>query len=234
MLNKEPSKIAFAPSLDFARHSRNVVFNEGALIISGMGPEALQSFIHSLGTVVKQHDGNDVFNVKPSASLGALYHSRTMNAVPPHTDGHDLPLPPKLFLLLCVQPSAQQDGLTELSNVAALLESLSEGERSLISEHQFSFETKPSALVMNGAAVNASIFDPERDIFRYSYNYLSRQSSRPEVESLVEKISHFHDGHKQSVLLDEGDLLVCDNHRVLHSRTGFSGADRHLIRAWVN
>lgn len=233
MITNRLSKISFAPSADFARHIRHRVLNEEAAVVRDMDREALDLFLLSLGEVVKQHDGNDLFDVKPSESLSSIYHSRTMGAVPAHTDGHDMPIPPKFFLLFCVQPSPRNDGMTEISSVSALLESLTEAEQEIITKHNFNFETKPSKFVMGGAKVKAQILDKQTGIFRYSYNYLSKNNNK-EINDLIEKIKFHHESNKKSVLLAKGDLLICDNHRVMHSRTEFSGDRRHLIRAWVN
>lgn len=232
MSSKELPKLDYARTAEFAHYCRRVALEEGALIVTGLFSADLQSFTRLFGDVVKQHDGNDTFDVKPSAE--SIYHSRTMDAVPAHTDGHDMAMPPKFFFLLCLQPSSKNDGLTELSNFSHLLRDLSQREVDILTNQTFSFETKPSSSVMKLSGVRAPIYDKERDILRYSYNYLSGQSSDPEIARLVERINQHHERTKRSVLLAGNDLLVCDNHRVLHSRSAFSGADRHLVRAWVN
>ena len=234
MMNESLHRVDFSSSADFAKHCRRLVLEDGAIIVEGLESGDLQEFIRAFGPIVKQHDGNETFEVSPSEELGSIYHSRTTNAVPAHTDGHDILVPPNFFFLLCVRPSREADGLTEVSSVSSLLNNLSEKEIDVLTTHQFCFGTKPSSTVMKSGPVYAPIYDAQKDIFRYSYNYLSNQSTDGSATALIEKINRHHQQHKQSVLLGSKDLLICENYHVLHSRTGFSGADRKLVRAWTN
>jgi len=227
-------ELNFSQDADFTRRCRLSVYEQGCLIVKGLEYGALGSFIKSFGSIVPQHDGSDIFDVKPSEDLGRIYYSRTMDAVPPHTDGHDMCAPPRFFLLFCRQPSANGDGETEVSDSAEFLELLSKQDLDILTSYVFSFETKPSSAVMKIEGVRSPIYDLKRDIFRYSYNYLSKQASGSEAAIIVERIKEFHEKRKMAVVLKKNDLMICDNHHILHSRASFSGSDRHLVRAWVN
>lgn len=219
---------------NFPHYCRLRTIEEGCILIKNFDNNNLVKFLNSFGEIVPQHDGNDTFDVKPSEELAKIYYSRTMDSVPPHTDGHDMQTPPHFFFLYCITPSESNDGFTEISSSTDLLKTLTQNEFEKLCTHEFSFITKPSAKIMNAPEVRAPIYNKNTNIFRYSYNYLSKQSKDKYINEIIEKIKKFHEKNKLPIILGENDLLICENHHILHSRGSFSGNKRHLIRAWVN
>lgn len=234
MKNRKNSFINYEPGIEFAKHCRQSALEEGVLIINNIQSSELLDFMGLFGSIVPQHDGNNLFDVKPSNDLAKIYHSRTMNVVPAHTDGHDMPVPPHFFFLHCITPSSNGDGFTEVSDTESLLAQLSKEEYQILITENFNFETKPSTEISRMGSVMSPIYDDKNNIFRYSYNYLSSQSKTPEIKNLIEKINYFHEKNKKAVMLDSNQLLICENHHILHSRSSFTGLDRHLVRAWLN
>ena len=226
--------INYNKSIDFINYCRQRTLEEGCIIIKNLQHSELISFLDCFGKVVPQHDGNSTFDVKFSEELGKIYYSRTNSIVPPHTDGHDMKIPPHFFFLYCVSPSESNDGFTEVSSSTDIFKDFTDDEMEILCNHKFDFITKPSSQIMNAPKVESSIYDAENNIFRYSYNYLSKQSDNVNIKKIIDKIKEKHEKNKIPIFLKRNELLICENHHILHSRSSFSGAKRHLIRAWVD
>jgi len=224
-------KIDYKQNSMFPEDARNITLEEGAIILKGLPKNKLIGFLNDFGEIVPQYDGNPTFEISQNSHLEGIYHSRSTRSIPAHTDGHDLALPPHFFFLFCVKPSPSQDGFTEVSDAQKYLDSLSENELDCLEQYYLDYTSMPGEQAHDGQKSIFQIFNRESNIFRYSYNYLKNRAPE-EMQDIIEGINQFHIQNKTSILLQPDELLICDNYRMLHSRTEFEDRDRHLIRAW--
>jgi len=207
-----------------------LVGQRGAVIVKSVSRKMFSDFINTHLEVIPQHDGNKTFDVSPEGSLAKIYRSRSKEGVPPHTDGHDLEKPPRLFLLLCCQPTRCGGGLTQISDGHQIMDHLNEKHYLTATTKEFSFSSNPSKQVMNSDGFNDVVFSPTDNQVRYSFNYLKSQDE----SGLVDEIRTLHEAMSMSVALEANDLLICDNYRIIHSRTSFEDDTRALVRAWAS
>ena len=182
----------------------------------------------------QKSQGSDSYGIKkvlsdnhPAGNVGVV------SSLPfyPHTDGAYLNgvlfdgasaqriLPPKLVLLQCVEP-AQKGG----DNI------LYDGKKILLSVHQkepcllpFLFD-KYSISLTHGSvtATDVPVFKKLNNgsfIIRYSYD-----GGMVVSEKSKEAIEHFNQKFiipEASIKLKKGDIIIIDNHRMLHSREFF-------------
>jgi Taurine catabolism dioxygenase TauD, TfdA family len=108
--------------------------------------------------------------------------------------------------------------------------------RKILETRPYIFQSKPQDQEGESRAlvpIHSPIYDPGRPIYRYSTNYIARQSSDNDTKKLVADIGNLHAQLKISIALKRGDVLVVNNHHMLHSRTEFSDPNRLLVRAWA-
>lgn len=145
----------------------------------------------------------------------------TSNEFPLHTDVSYVPNPPRFMLLHCIYPDPDGGGISILADCDKAQESLCEPERKMIRQKVFSFlyppncpEGQSQAYAISGDGLwrfkNASMHYP--------------QEAGPAVESFEKALL----GVSFRVLLERGDLLIIDNHRITHGRTAFSQRQSRL------
>jgi alpha-ketoglutarate-dependent taurine dioxygenase len=194
-------------------------------------------FGQSLGTTLPQDSLGQHLGELSAQTRGEDWH----NALPFHTDGADL------LLLLGVQP-ALSGGLTKLACAAAVLETM-----------QIEYPDKWPLLFEPWAFHRANrpgraYF--ERPIFKRRSNStpdcfflpgtirktpsITGMPLRPEqlqALELFEEIAERPDHHLR-LTLSAGDVLIVNNHKVLHGRTQYAdntiATPRVLLRMWVN
>jgi hypothetical protein len=166
------------------------------------------------------------------------------NQLIPHTDGPYINgivrdvnnsnkfkrvMPPKLVLLLCRRVSSD-GGLSTMVDGKQLLIKLLD----MPSHHEIIHSSHLHlCTIHNNSTLNQ--FSP---IFNYIYRrtlsinyeteFMTSKKLRPHLIGFNEIIKQNMNGFK----LDENQLLVIDNRRMLHGRTRFS-EKRHMVRAWI-
>jgi alpha-ketoglutarate-dependent taurine dioxygenase len=217
----------------------SAIEERGAAVVTGLDPDSFEAFAARLGRVLPQYDGGKSFAIRHTPEEVATYYSLSKEALPAHTDGHDLDPPPRILVLGCVVQSARADGYTEVSDSRALLHELSAEEEERLASKRVEFFSRPLA----GTGVTANtpattqyfpIWDRQRRVFRFSTTYLHKQAeSDPLLATMVTRVAQFHEREKDAIQLSRGDALVLDNRRMLHSRRAFQDDRRHLVRIWI-
>ncbi|EON13818.1 MULTISPECIES: TauD/TfdA family dioxygenase [Pandoraea] len=195
------------------------------------------NLIQRLGRPTPQYDGNIMFDVARDDSRMQTYYSKGSASIGPHTDGHDLEAPPKYLFLYCIRASQNNDGATEVSDFRQIHDNVDTDVRQLLETRPYVFKSKPKhqeEATREVMPIQCPIYDAARSIYRYSTNYISRQSDDAHTKKLVADIATRHAQSKTSILLKPGDVLVVANHHMLHSRTEFSDPNRLLVRAWAS
>ena len=188
------------------------------------------------GTLVPQYDGRTVWSIKADARFDDLYHSLNTKELYPHTECYEMPgLPPRFLALWCISPAACGGGSTTLADGYAFVTSLTKAER-LVLKKEFPFV---SSAGIQASALGKTATHPVYDesgpspIFRFSFNCMSYHHD-PVMVGIAKKCVAFFNTTCRSFEWHKNDLLLWDNYRMLHSRTGFEDRSRELKRVWLS
>lgn len=71
-------------------------------------------------------------------------------------------------------------------------------------------------------------------IFRFSSYDGAEQRDDPSLLDMRERVVKFFEEEHVAIDIEPNALLIWNNHRVLHSRTGYTDMRRHLRRVWLS
>ncbi|HJO03036.1 MAG TPA: TauD/TfdA family dioxygenase [Acidobacteriota bacterium] len=198
-------------------------------------PATVLEVVQLFGFVRETNYGRlfDVLTKRDAANL-----ADTSMAVGAHTDNPYRDPVPGLQLLHCPD-SDVEGGLSVLVDGFSAAECLREDARphfDLLREHAVAFRYTESGSVDLRSAAPLIQTDPSGRVLAVRYN---SRSAAP-LDMPVEVLPRFYDAYRHfgrlledpsaqvSFKLGPGDLMLLDNQRVLHARTGFTGSGRHL------
>lgn len=201
----------------------------------------LLAVARSLGQPVgylPEHGGSLVQDLVPTPSAAARQTS-TSSAVELefHTETAFHPFRPRYLLLSCLRgdPSAR----TLLCDVASVLELLPSAVRRVLEQPRFrtgvdeSFTGGATAPPRAPAPILSG--DPERPTLVFDAELMS--GTDPDAQRAIETLRALTRQQRRHLCLEQGDLLVVDNHRCIHGRSAFparfDGTDRWVQRSFV-
>jgi alpha-ketoglutarate-dependent taurine dioxygenase len=216
----------------------NALARDGYAHASGFPDEFdYERFLRRLGRFVPQYDGRLVWSIKAEARYDDVYHSLNTKELMPHTECYEFEGdPPRYLALWCLVPSQDGQGRTTLADGYEFVETLSDAERRHLARREFEFVSTPGLKSMElGTVARHPLIEERSDggpILRFSYHCINHEED-PVLLSVRERLLEFFERMHVAVDYERGDLLVWDNHRVLHSRTKFTDRRRHLRRVWI-
>ncbi|CAM4791111.1 unnamed protein product [Rotaria magnacalcarata] len=170
----------------------------------------------------------DPLNTDPYA------HSATNAHFPLHTDCAHFLYPAEVVMLLCVQPSTNDDdGKTILTDVDDILTMLTEQQISELASSRFTWWQGTNKQVQV-PILNKS--DDGRWRIRFNQATLMREmnasdfAKSPVLQSLIEVLEKIELNPSNSISLTTNDLLIVHNQRVLHGRTAFTSNTSRLLK----
>jgi hypothetical protein len=206
-----------------------------------------EAFVRVLGPVTLHGESKaPIWKITPRASLDHVpTFSETASEAPLHTDNSWVSAPETYFSLLVLRPASDGGNsillsIDELKREFASTEPGPEAIR-ILTEHQFPFAMP--AIFRGGSdpaeVVTSPVFGSPLG-FRFRHDViLAGFEARPAlatVESVwaVEAFNAFLLevlADTQGMRLERGDVVLANNHRVLHARTHFTDPHRLLLRA---
>ncbi|MFH9609263.1 TauD/TfdA family dioxygenase [Streptomyces sp. NPDC017448] len=155
-----------------------------------------------------------------------------------HTENVHHPLRPDYLGLLCLRQDHEQTAATRVSSVRDALPLLTEDEVAELRKPQF-HSLYPTSFARNipgprpSAGPHPVIFGPaDRPLMRF--NSHNTQVDDPRARAALRALSSALEQVCRDLVLAPGDLVVLDNHVVVHGRTAFTprydGQDRWLRR----
>jgi alpha-ketoglutarate-dependent taurine dioxygenase len=198
-----------------------------------------EAFIEHFGVICPQYGHKRIWDLKPEPGMDDVYHSNNTQPLVPHTECYEYPgIPPRYLALWCIRPARTQGGATLLSDGYGLLQELSEREREQLMRQTYRF-TSSAGLKRRGISLTAEhpLLELRADgepIIRFSSNHIAADERDPLIGRFRERVNQYFRAHHVSVKLERNALLVWDNHRMIHSRTGFADKHRHLRRALLS
>ncbi|WP_459246752.1 TauD/TfdA family dioxygenase [Streptomyces youssoufiensis] len=218
-----------------------------ALVEGPLEPDEATALLRQLGELVPQTTGEVAYDIKAHAGFEALRDTRSPHTLRPHTEAPGQSLPPRYLALHCRVQATCGGGRTLLADGRHFLTTLDEDLQRLAHQHPVywpSYEEHPDAVGVRKPVVDRT---PSRTVIRMSSTLLrvgaySETLDQPTADSqplgpggvaLAERAVDFVETGGTSVLIPEDALLIWDNHRMFHARTGFSDTRRRLTRYWV-
>lgn len=228
---------------DLGRELPAVVGEHGAVIVRGVDVADDEALLAVIGLVAEPsavgNGGELIFEVTPRPDGGDRSGRRA--AFELHTDSTFLPEPHDVIALGCLV-AAEGSGQSLVAHVDSVRERIAvrEGEAVLA---ELELPTFPFVLEPPGAPEATAVLLPilrarkEGYGVRYREDVMQRLRAAgvPMTDTAAGALASFarvvaEEGLPQSFTLGPGDLLVVDNHRVLHGRRSVDEASSRLLR----
>lgn len=203
------------------------------------------------GTIIPQYGGEETYAVAYSQGFDEFLYSKSLNPIGPHTEAPLFSPPPRLLALHCKRQARCGGGATLIADARTFLLERPAAEVELCRTWPIAFLGSPDPGHSETIVAEAPLLSEsrERPIVRFSHNFFiygdtnARLSSRrdladlnlPEpLESAIRATFRFFEEQAVPITIPEGYMLIWDNHRMLHGRTGFQDPGRHLTRYWLS
>lgn len=232
--------------------------DDGYAVVSGLGWSGLNlsdtkagflSFCSQIAEPMLHNIGNPdsfVWDIKavPKANSAVPTFSELLSEAELHTDNAFTQKPDDYFALYCVKPAACGGGESEILRLQSILSTLRaseagrEAEQVLRTRH-FPF-VMPTAFSSAGGdrfdVMNAPVLSS--DTIRFRVDVIERayqkdpstmdESQRAALDAIKRIIDESADVKRFS--LQEDELIIVNNTKVLHGRSAFRDENRHLLR----
>jgi alpha-ketoglutarate-dependent taurine dioxygenase len=194
------------------------------------------AFLRQFGSFMPQYDGELIWSIKAQEHFDDVYHSLNTKPLMPHTECYEFDgLPPKYLALWCVVPAADGGGETMLADMYHFLDLLSDDERAHLAGQVCRFVSSPGLQEMDlGSAARhcmVALRAGRPSVVRFSYPCMSTDD--PLLLDIRERVVRFFEENRVAIRFAPRALLIWDNHRMLHSRSGYTDRNRHLRRVWL-
>lgn len=196
------------------------------------GADALLEFAKLFGEPVDRDGGCFVWPISSRNEHGTF--SETKCAAPLHSDAQYHDRPDRLFMLACVK-AASSGGETIILEFADALRAvqdsgLTERQRKLLAMPLWRWRV-PTVFQTSSSA----IISPPHPALTNRRIRWRRDNLVVEGSELLSLADHFDDilttcPYRTTFPLEPGQILICDNFRVLHGRTAFTDETRMLFR----
>ncbi len=192
--------------------------------------------------IMPQDEGELIHDVKLTPGYEKLSNGKSQNALRPHTEASYRDIPPQYIVLRCLQPSSCEGGYTTVVDGYDFLDHLSEEVKHRLSNEHYRFMSNQGKLETFAPILK---FSPSNlPILRFNYNALKYGEHSPDVSKInhqrdpflpnfCQEVLDFFESQKTSICLQQEEILIIDNYRMLHSRTSFADPNRHLQNIWL-
>ncbi|MGV9883807.1 TauD/TfdA family dioxygenase [Streptomyces sp. NPDC003006] len=202
--------------------------------------------LQDIGRFIPQYTGMVEHEVVHRPGNDGRAYSQSRNTIRAHTEAPGWDPSPRYLALYCHQQARCGGGHTDLLDLRVLEKLLSPTEHALLTGPSLVFpgpgsDTEPVIVPM--------LYDDRgRPVLRFSYNLLTAadydaplDSAPPPEElplgqagaDLAHRVSALFDQYRTQVLIPDGSLLIWDNQRMVHARSRYEDARRHLTRYWI-
>ncbi len=185
--------------------------------------KVLKDFINNMGEpMVDARSQDTIFEVKISKRKQFFKSYANSNYYfSLHTDCSDFATIPDGLVMLCVHP-AEQGGESIFIHLTDMLSNLTEQEIAFLLDKQWLFRNQ-----------HRSILSLDESGYRICYNRIMMEgyaSLTDEELSFLDNFDKLLVEHAISYKLQANDLVLCNNHKLLHGRTDFDEDSNRLIK----
>ncbi len=240
-LEADPPRVelASAASSDAARMDLYRKLRDFGLVVVHGAP-AKPGFIRDVAALVGEMGADtsygEIFDLTPSSRVRTM--GNTFRPVPPHTDEAFRYTPPGLNILGCIRPAekAGESVFVDGIQCATLLRRSDPDAFSLLSGHAHSYHRRHDDAIDQQARMPILSLDDEGCI---SGIRLHTRASAP-LDLPPDLVPPYYAAYRQicelvmartnqvHLVLQAGEAVIFDNHRVLHGRGGFEDSARFL------
>ncbi|MCK7623753.1 TauD/TfdA family dioxygenase [Streptomyces sp. RS10V-4] len=221
---------------------------EGYAVVAGpLTSGEVTAVLAELGDLVPQTTGELAYDIRAHAGFAHVRDTRSPHALRPHTEAPGQDVPPRYLALHCRVQATCGGGQTLLADAPRFLATLDEDLHRLAHSHPVhwpSYQEHPGATGVRKPVVDRTAAGT---VIRMSSTLLATGAYSEALDepggaapplgpgglALARRTVDFMGTHGTSVLLPEDALLIWDNHRMFHARTGFSDTRRRLTRYWI-
>jgi alpha-ketoglutarate-dependent taurine dioxygenase len=195
------------------------------------------SFLARFGNLIPQYDGNLIWSIKPDLRFDNVYSSLNTQPLYPHTECYEFPsTPPRYLALWCLTP-AEAGGETTLADGYTFIRSLDPALQLAATHRLYDFTSTTGLRESNlGLSARHPIFETRRagpPILRFSHQCMRSVEVDGAIDRIKRSALDFFEEMHVAVNIEKNGILLWDNYRMLHSRTGFEDRKRHLRRVWL-
>ena len=177
---------------------------------------------------VQEHGGGLVQDIVPDrANEGRQLSTSSSVVLEWHTETAFHPHKPRYLLLLCLRgdPAAR----TMLCSIAHVLPHLDPATIAILREARF--RTRPDASFLEEGTVGElgppmTVVTGNAAELTFTYDEDLMVGTDAAAQAALDRLGRAVRAHATAVVLEAGDLLVIDNHRVVHGRSPFHAAFR--------
>lgn len=199
----------------------------GAVVLRFAGRINLLEFIQSIGGKSRRNNlenSNPLWEVKPQLVQNQLIRSHTYQEFNLHTDASFEKNPPRYIAIFVVRKDRMGGGKTIICDSREIIPRLNQTSRNVLSA-EFRFKVPPE--YFKGKEVNISeIIQGNRIRFRREILCKLNENQKDAINDFEAISTTF----QHTFLLESFELLLLDNHRILHGRTKILDTKRHLQR----
>jgi hypothetical protein len=224
---------------------------DGYWVVPQISDDDLEPMLAELGPLLPQYDGKLAYEVTYQPGFESFRYSKSNNGIGPHTEVPVYSTPPKYLALYCRRQATCGGGYTCLADSRIFIDQLTPAMHAVARTQLIDFAATPNPRdqeeQLSGRFPLISPAGDGATIFRFSHNYFYfgdanaradqhpalRPSESDTFNNIVENCVAFFDNHKIAIRLEENDLLIWNNHRMLHARDHYADKRRHLTRYWV-
>lgn len=229
-----------------AESVRAVLEADGHAVVDRLaGQRHAIELLQDIGRFVPQYTGTVEHEVVHRPGNDGRAYSQSRNTIRAHTEAPGWDPSPRHLALYCHRQARCGGGHTDLLDGRILEKLLGPAEHALLTEPRLAFPGP------GGGTVTVPMLyeeDDGRPVLRFSYNLLTAADydaaldASPEPEllplgragaALARRVGELFDQHRTRILVPDGCLLIWDNQRMLHARSAYEDADRHLTRYWI-
>lgn len=212
----------------------------GYVLIKGLkfDPEnkALIGITALIGEPIVYYDQPFVTDVKPERTDKAKEVHSGVSAFPLHSDKTFAPEPPEYVIFQCVSPDMRGGGHSVLSDARKAFDRLDGAYQVLLKNEPITIET-PTHINTDICTIQGHILEQRagKMMFRFRLDLLSAEIS-PRLRDAVEQFHTCLLEVSEEIRLEQDDLLVVNNHLVLHGRTALEAkyqSSRYLKRIYA-
>ncbi|MBI2451607.1 TauD/TfdA family dioxygenase [Candidatus Pacearchaeota archaeon] len=191
------------------------------------------------------HDEKIIWNITPRKVEYAPTISENSALAGLHTDSQYRKNPEKYVMLFAVR-RARKGGLTTILDGKRAIYTLrkkSEGRKcvKILSSNLFPFRVPTAYTKQRSENVPEVIFAPiiaKKPLVRFRFDTLSNgfeccpKMRKPEIIWAINYFNRYVEKHPEKLIfgLNKGEILITNNHEILHGRTAFNDKKRLLLR----
>jgi TfdA family taurine catabolism dioxygenase TauD len=195
-------------------------------------------FFQKFGNLIPQYDGKLVWSIRAEDKYKDTYHSLNNKPLKPHTECHELPgKPPQYLALWCIVRASDGGGQTTLADMNPFFARLTPEELQHLSSKTYTFVSTLGLQQMElGNVAQHPLYERSNGsnpIFRFSYDGAQHRDD-PSLLDMRERVVKFFEDEHVAIDIEPNAVLMWNNHRVLHARTGYADMRRHLRRVWLS